>query len=41
MPCPSCDRIITPAAHVAAMAPDTNIGAAHPVATGSGSVDEE
>lgn len=37
----SAGVFITLAAHVAAMAPGTNIGAAHPVAMGGGEVDEE
>ncbi|NKE71718.1 NfeD family protein [Candidatus Manganitrophus noduliformans] len=37
----SAGVFITLAAHVAAMAPGTNIGAAHPVAMGGGEMDEE
>lgn len=37
----SAGAFITIAAHVAAMAPGTNIGAAHPVQMGGGEVDEE
>ena len=37
----SAGTFITLAAHVAAMAPSTNIGAAHPVAVGSGEIGKE
>ena len=37
----SAGVFITLAAHIAAMAPGTNIGAAHPVALGGGQMDEE
>jgi membrane-bound serine protease (ClpP class) len=37
----SAGVFITLAAHIAAMAPGTNIGAAHPVAMGGGEMDEE
>ena len=37
----SAGALITIAAHIAAMAPGTNIGAAHPVALGGGKMDEE
>ncbi|MFQ5455074.1 MAG: nodulation protein NfeD [Nitrospirota bacterium] len=37
----SAGVFITLAAHIAAMAPGTNIGAAHPVALGGGKIDED
>ena len=37
----SAGALITLAAHIAAMAPGTNIGAAHPVALGGGKMEEE
>ncbi len=37
----SAGAIIMLAAHIAAMAPGTNVGAAHPVALGGGKMDEE
>jgi membrane-bound serine protease (ClpP class) len=37
----SAGAIISLAAHVAAMAPGTNVGAAHPVAIGQGQMDDE
>jgi len=37
----SAGAIISLAAHIVAMAPSTNIGAAHPVSVGQGDVDEE
>lgn len=37
----SAGALITIAAHVAAMAPGTNIGAAHPVSLGGGKMDED
>ena len=37
----SAGAIITLAAHIAAMAPSTNIGAAHPVSIGAGEMGKE